>query len=253
MSGFLGCLFVLRTATLGVFFLFELLGYVFMFGYVSNDTTFPDVLSKQDETRYLEMHMNGDLHARDMLIVRNLRLVAHVAKRFNSSHKGYESDLISIGSIGLIKGIDTYKTDKDVKLATYVSKCISNEILMYLRQNKKNEGTISIEEIIGTDSEGNERLLSDILPDDVNIEEDVIQSVTIAIMVEMLGDTLNEKEQKIIKARYGIIDKNDEDLKDGKEYTQREIAEKMNISRSYVSRIEKKVLKKMNDELLKET
>lgn len=223
-----------------------------MFGYVCGGTTFPDVLSKEDEARYLELHMAGDPNARDILISHNLRLVAHVAKKFNGNNRGYEGDLISIGSIGLIKGIDTYKAEKDVKLATYVSKCIVNEILMHLRQSKKNEGTISIEEIIGTDSEGNERLLGDILPDDTNIEENVMKSMTISLMVAMLGEELTEKEQKIIKSRYGIIDKNDEDLKHGKEYTQREIADKLNISRSYVSRIEKRVLKKLNDMLPKE-
>ena len=230
----------------------HLLAHTFMFGYVCGGTTFPDVLSKEDEAKYLRLHMQGDREARDILIAHNLRLVAHVAKRFNGGNKGYESDLISIGSIGLIKGVDTFKLDKEVKLATYVSKCIANEILMYLRQSKKNEGTISIEEIIGTDAEGNERILGDILPDSTDIEEDVLKSVTLSVMVELLGEILTDKELKIIKARYGIIDKTDPDLLTGKEYTQKDIAKKLAISRSYVSRIEKRALKKMNDKLRRE-
>ena len=181
------------------------------------------------------------MEAKNILIERNLRLVVHIAKKF-SSIKDVE-DLISVGTIGLIKGIESFDYVKGTKLATYAARCIENEILMLIRNTKKTKNEVFLQDPIGTDKEGNEISLIDILnSSDDTIIDIVEQKLTIKKMYKKLNNILNEKEQIIIKLRYGLID--------GKIKTQKEIAKKLNISRSYVSRIEKKALSKLNKELL---
>lgn len=204
--------------------------------YVENKNSFPKPLTREKEVEYIKRASNGDKEAVELLIKHNLRLVAHIAKKYNNYPD--MDELISIGSIGLIKAINTYSLDKGTQLATYAAKCIENEILMMLRVNKKYRNNISLNEPIGTDKEGNEITLLDL----ISLEENsVINDVENAIMVEKLMDliknTLEKREYEIIKMRYG--------LNNMPALTQREVAEKFNISRSYISRIEKKALEKI--------
>ncbi len=196
----------------------------------------PPPLSKEDELNYLVKARSGDIEARNILIEHNLRLVVFLAKKYENTGFDIE-DLVSIGSIGLIKGINTYKIDKNIKLATYASRCIANEILMFLRKNKKKKVEISLEETLNYDAEGNELRLEDILgtEDDVvpNEFEHVLDKETLKKEINILAP----REKEIMTLRYG--------LNNTEEYTQKEVAEMLGISQSYISRIEKKIVKKL--------
>ena len=183
------------------------------------------------------MFQNGDLKARDKLIEHNLRLVVYLSKKYENTKVELE-DLVSIGTIGLIKGINTYKNDKNIKLATYASRCSDNEILMYLRKNKKRKADVSLDESLSFDSEGNELHLEDILGTEKDIvTKDLEENDMRKIMLKEIGK-LNERDKQIMVLRYG--------LNDTKEYTQKEVAELLGISQSYISRIEKKVISKIS-------
>jgi len=197
---------------------------------------FPNPLSAEVEAHYLALHENGDRVARQKLIEHNLRLVAHIVKKYETS-TGDKDDLISIGTIGLIKGIDSYSTGKGTKLATYAARCIENEILMMFRANKKKRNEVSLQDSIGFDKEGNEVSLIDVLADEKNdISEDIIKQLTIEKVWSHL-DVLTEREKEIIIRRFGLAGEDEE--------TQQEIAKSYSISRSYVSRIEKRALMKL--------
>ncbi len=205
-------------------------------GYISYNNAFKKPLSKEDEQKYLDLYFEGDMDARDKLIEHNLRLTAHIAKKFSLTNLDNE-ELISIGTVGLVKGINTYKQDKKTRLSTYVSRCIENEILMWIRNQKKYRGDLSLQQPLGIDKDGNEVTIEDKLYDnsrdvDVQVETDM----QIEEMKSVLEDVLTEDELQVIELRYGI---------NGDELTQREIAKIMGISRSYVSRIEKKALQKL--------
>jgi len=191
-------------------------------------------LSSEEEKRYVELFEAGDLSARDILIEHNLRLVAHIVKKYNQGDRDIE-DLISIGTVGLIKAIDTYKSGKGNKLSTYAAKCIENEILMTLRSERKYRREVSLFEPIGTDKEGNEIHLVDVIEGDT---KDVVGELYQASMIKKLfasvEDVLTPRELTILQLRYGLTDE--------EELTQREVAARLGISRSYVSRIEKKIL-----------
>ena len=221
---------------------FNIIANVILFtGYIVGNNSFPVPLTSSEEKEYINRFKSGDLNAKNILIERNLRLVVHIAKKF-SSIKEVE-DLISVGTIGLIKGIESFDYTKGTKLATYASRCIENEILMLIRNSKKNKNEVFLQEPIGVDKEGNEISLIDILNSGEDTIVDIVeQKLAIKKMYNKLNDILSEKEQIIIKLRYGLID--------GKIKTQKEIAKKLNISRSYVSRIEKKAIEKLNKELL---
>ena len=205
--------------------------------FVGSTDILPEPLSKEEEEKYVDMFQNGDLKARDKLIEHNLRLVVYLSKKYENTKVELE-DLVSIGTIGLIKGINTYKNDKNIKLATYASRCIDNEILMYLRKNKKRKADVSLDESLSFDSEGNELHLEDILGTEKDIvTKDLEENDMRKIMLKEIG-TLNERDKQIMVLRYG--------LNDTKEYTQKEVAELLGISQSYISRIEKKVISKIS-------
>ncbi len=215
--------------------MFWFLSHFFMFSYVTSTNTFLKPLSAKEEEKYLKKYFEGSKEAKDVLIERNLRLVAHISKKYSNFYDS--EDLISIGTIGLIKGISTFNPEKATKLATYIARCIENEILMFLRSSKKHQGTLYLQEPMGYDFDGNEVCIEDKLFDEKeNIEEKVETKIQIEFLLKKLDYVLEEKELYIIKKRYGI---------DTIEETQREIAKTMGISRSYVSRIEKKALKKL--------
>nr|WGD91655.1 RNA polymerase sporulation sigma factor SigK [Bacillus subtilis] len=208
---------------------------VFLVSYVKNNA-FPQPLSSDEEKKYLELMAKGDEHARNMLIEHNLRLVAHIVKKFENTGEDAE-DLISIGTIGLIKGIESYSAGKGTKLATYLARCIENEILMHLRSLKKTKKDVSLHDPIGQDKEGNEISLIDVLKSE---NEDVIDTIQLNMELEKVKqyiDILDDREKEVIVGRFGL------DLK--KEKTRREIAKELGISRDYVSRIEKRALMKM--------
>ena len=202
---------------------------------------FDSPLSKEDEQMYIERHLKGDKDARNKLIEHNLRLVAHIVKKYES--KGNTDDLISIGTIGLIKGIDSYRPQKKVKLTTYAAKCAENEILMYFRSNKKYNNNISLNDVIGHDKDGGDITLIDVLKEETESPIKTIEyNDNIAHLSKYLT-VLNKRELEIIKMRYGLLNTS--------EKTQKEIAKKLGISRSYVSRIEKRSLIKMLREFIK--
>ena len=214
---------------------------IFFTGSYGNNV-FPPPLSSEEEDKYVDLMLQGDKNARNILIEHNLRLVAHIVKKFDS--KSTETDdLISIGTIGLIKGVDTYKKTPKVKITTYAARCIQNEILMYYRSNKKNQFTVSLNDSIGYDKEGNEINLVDMLEDK---SEDILDTIQIKDNINLLNKymkKLNKREKEIIIKRYGL--NNEKDL------TQKEIADSLGISRSYVSRIEKRALTKILREFIK--
>ena len=203
---------------------------------------FPKPLSEEEETRYLDRYKNGDTQARNILIEHNLRLVAHVAKKYTAGGRFSSidfDDIVSIGTIGLIKGIDSFNTDKNVRLATYTARCIENEILMYIRSSKKYMNDVFLQDPVGHDFDGNEITVMDIVKtDDDPVPEQVSTKMEIIQMLDDMKEVLDDRERKIIYLRYA--------LGGGDEVTQREIAKMMNISRSYVSRIEKKALGKIS-------
>ncbi len=214
--------------------------YLFTGSYSNN--VFPDPLSKEDEEECLRQMKMGNKKARNKLIEHNLRLVAHIVKKFESKNNDND-DLISIGTIGLIKGIDTYKDKHGTRITTYCARCIENEILMYFRSNKKNDKNISINESIGYDKDGNEITFIDILK---TPNPDFIDDIYIKDNIKLLQrymSNLTEREKLIIAKRYGLLGSD--------EMTQKEIASELKISRSYVSRIEKRALTKMLREFIK--
>lgn len=203
---------------------------------------FPEPLSSEEEEECINKMMEGDKESRDKLIEHNLRLVAHIVKKFDA--KGSDTDdLISIGTIGLIKGIDSYKPSKNTKITTYASRCIQNEILMYYRATKKMNNDVSLSDSIGYDKEGNEINLIDVLKDKTEDMADAMHLQELLDKLSVFIDILTPREKKIIEKRYG--------LNNTKEMTQKEIAKEMHISRSYVSRIEKRALTKILKEFLK--
>lgn len=223
------------------FSILSFLQYIFMFSYISNENVFPKQLTEEEEEKYLKEIENGNEEAKNILIERNLRLVAHIVKKYNNYNKDSE-DLISIGTIGLIKAINTFKAKKGTKLATYAGKCIENEILMYIRSSKKHLKDLYLQDPLGTDKDGNEVTLQDKVADDaMSIDEEVNLKMQIKFLYEKIKSVLKEREKTIIEMRYGLLN--------GKEFTQKDIAKKLGISRSYVSRIEKKALEKLNQEM----
>lgn len=212
--------------------------FVVLCGYMINSNSFPKPLSKEEEEECLKLYSEGDEKARNILIERNLRLVAHIVKKYNNTGKDTD-DLISIGTIGLIKAISTYNSSKGTRLATYAARCIENEILMTIRSSKKIKVELSLHEPIGMDKEGNEINLLDILGSEV---DEVLNEVYLKLQVKKLYKAINQvlkdREKVIIELRYGLVD--------GCCKTQREIAAVLGISRSYVSRIETRALGKLN-------
>lgn len=212
--------------------------------YVGGAQTLPPPLSPEDEDKAIEGLRSGDDKARSLLIEHNLRLVVYIAKKFENTGISVE-DLTSIGAIGLIKAVNTYNTDKQIRLATYASRCIENEILMYLRRTAKIKSEVSFEEPLKVDWDGNALLLSDILGTDADIVyRDMDERDDISVLRKLI-ENLNPREREIIKLRYGV------DCK--KELTQKEVADKLNISQSYISRLEKKIIKKLQKEMSKVT
>jgi RNA polymerase sporulation-specific sigma factor len=214
---------------------------IFLTAYITNNSSFPQPLNDKEEEYYLKKLKEGDLLAKNVLVERNLRLVAHIVKKY--SYPGKEvDDLISIGTVGLIKAIDSFDVAKGTRLATYAAKCIENEILMLIRNNKKTKGEIYLQDPIGIDKEGNEISLLDVLSSD---EDSIIEIVESKIQVKKLyakmNTCLSQREKSVVEMRYGLLE--------GKPKTQREIAKILGISRSYVSRIEKRALKKLYKEL----
>ncbi len=222
-------------------FLAFLSSALFMVGYIQSSNLFPEPLTSEEESIYLDRFMNGDEEARNILIERNLRLVAHVCKKYSGTNIDND-DLISIGTIGLIKGLNSFKKDKGVRFATYASKCIDNEILMYLRNIKKIGAEVPLNEPIGKDKDDNEISLIDILENDErNIEDEIDLKMKIKMMYEKIKELLKGRERTIIELRFGL---------DGnKPKTQNQIAEMLGISRSYVSRIETKAIGKLAKEI----
>jgi len=213
--------------------IFYKVGSVF---YIGATDILPEPLTKEEEDYYVKLKEEGDIKAKEKLIEHNLRLVVFLAKKYENTGIDLE-DLVSIGNIGLIKGINTFSSNKNIKLATYASRCIDNEILMYLRKNKKIKSEVSIDQALSLDGEGNELHLEDIIGTEKdliqnNIEENDDKKV---IIKEILG--LKPRDKEIMILRYGLLG-NDE-------YTQKEVAEKLGISQSYISRIEKKVIKRL--------
>ncbi len=212
---------------------------VLLTSYVSMGNSFPQPLNEEEEAHYLVLFENGDPTAKNILVEHNLRLVAHIVKKYNTAGCSPD-DLISIGTIGLIKAVNTYNRRKEVRLATYAAKCIENEILMHLRMSKKCKVEVSLNDPIGTDKDGNEISFNDILGSDV---DDIIEGLDTKIKVKKLykaiRELLSEREQTVIVKRFG--------LDGGPCRTQREVAKHLCISRSYVSRIEKKAIMKLKD------
>ena len=213
----------------------------FAVGYIANNSLFPEALSSEEEKKYIQMMSKGDEEARNILIEHNLRLVAHVCKKYANSNVD-QDDLISIGSIGLIKGINSYDVHKNIKLSTYISKCIDNEILMYLRSIKNLNSEVYLEDPIGKDKDDNTITLKEILEnDDKPIEEEIELKLRIKKLYEKIKSSLQERERTILELRFG--------LNGAEPQTQHEIAKEMGISRSYVSRIETKAINKLAKEI----
>lgn len=217
-----------------------LLGGVLLMLRLSPGGSFPSPLSVEEERRYLMLWQDGDVAARNVLVEHNLRLVAHIIKKYYTQTNDME-DLISIGTIGLIKGINTYKPDRGIRLATYASRCIENEILMHFRSQKKTMGDVSLSDVLDTDGDGNSLSLMDVLAQDDEMSDRIGELELCGKLKALVSSALNDREARIIKLRYGL---------DGSPpMTQRETAKVCGISRSYVSRIEKKALAKLKAEL----
>ena len=206
--------------------------------YIGSSEKLPPPLDSIEEKRLLLLTYHGDEEAKNKLIEHNLRLVVFLAKKYDNT--GYEmEDLISIGTIGLIKGISTYKLDKNIKLATYASRCISNEILMFLRKNKKRKKELSLEDSLNYDNEGNELHLEDVLGTDYDIVSDEYERQVEKNMLTKELNKLGDRDKQIMILRYG--------LNNGESYTQKEVADILGISQSYISRIEKKVIRNIKE------
>ena len=210
---------------------------VFFFASIAGDT-FPKPLSKEDERKYLIAFKNGDMQAKEILIKHNLRLVAHIVKKYQGAYDN--DDLISVGTIGLVKAINTYDLSKGAQLATYTARCIENEILMLLRANKKYKANVSISEIVGCDKDGNELSLMDLLSiDEESVLSQVEQSLFYEKLLKTIKECLSEREYTVILLRFG--------LKGNRPLCQREVSSLLKISRSYISRIEKRAIEKLKD------
>lgn len=233
----------MEPASFAALVLSVLRGLTVLAAYIVNNNAFPQPLSEEEEARYLEELRQGSEQARTVLIERNLRLVAHIVKKFDNTGEDSD-DLISIGTVGLIKAIATFNAGKGTRLATYAARCIENEVLMYLRSLRKTRGEMSLYDPIGVDKEGNEITLIDVL----GTEPDIVpEQVGKAFEEQLLHEKLNKlggKERKVLELRYGLLG--------GARKTQREIARMLGISRSYVSRIEKKAVRKLSKELYSE-
>ncbi len=225
--------------TLSGFFAF-LKSAIFVVGYIQSSNLFPEPLSSEEEKNCIERMKNGDDEARNILIERNLRLVAHVSKKYATTNID-QDDLISIGTIGLIKGINSFNPDKNIRLATYVARCIENEILMFLRSSKKTKSEVYLNEPIGKDKDDNEVTLMDVLEtEEKSVEEEIDLKMKVKKLYQKMKEVLKDREKAILELRFG--------LNGGKPKTQNEIASMMGISRSYVSRIETKAIGKLNKE-----
>lgn len=212
--------------------------------YIGGSQTLPPPLSVEEETETIKRLANGDKEAKKTLVERNLRLVVYISKKFENTGIGIE-DLISIGTIGLMKAINTYDTNKNIKLATYASRCIENEILMYLRRSNRFKSEISIDEPLNKDCDGNELLLSDILGTDSEITSKRLEDEVDKTLLKASISKLNNRERNIMELRFGFIT--------GNEKTQKEVADMLGISQSYISRLEKKIIGKMRKEILSKT
>ena len=212
--------------------------------YINGSDTLPPPLSKEEEAKAFAELAENSSQARETLIVHNLRLVVYIAKKFESTGTGVE-DLISIGTIGLIKAVNTFRPDKKIKLATYASRCIENEILMHLRRSNRLKSEISIDEPLNQDGDGNELLLSDILGTDDDITSRGIEDEVDKKLLKASISKLNSREKNIMELRFGF--------KTGTEKTQKEVADMLGISQSYISRLEKKIINKMKKEILSKT
>ena len=212
--------------------------------YIAGAQTLPPPLEPEEEEKLLIKLSNKDIEARQILVERNLRLVVYIAKKFENTGIGIE-DLISIGTIGLMKAINTFNTEKKIKLATYASRCIENEILMYLRRSNKIKGEISIDEPLNQDGDGNELLLSDILGTDNDVTSRRIEDEVDKSLLRASMEKLNKREKDIMELRFGF--------NTGSEKTQKEVADMLGISQSYISRLEKKIINKMKKEILSKT
>ncbi len=210
--------------------------------YINGSETLPPPLSKEEENIIMKKIMDGDNNAREPLIVHNLRLVVYIAKKFESPSAGAE-DLISIGTIGLIKAVNTFSPEKNIKLATYASRCIENEILMFLRKSSQLKNEVSIDEPLNTDWDGNELLLCDILGSDPDTVNNNIENELEKKLVLNAVSKLNDRECLIMELRFGLNGK--------KEHTQKQVADRLGISQSYISRLEKKIIKHLKHELEK--
>ena len=210
--------------------------------YIGGSDTLPPALSREEEAALLARLDAGEEEVRQTLIERNLRLVVYIARRFENTGINIE-DLISIGTIGLIKSINTYRTDKNIKLATYASRCIENEILMYLRKNASQRGEVSLDEPLNTDWDGNELLLSDVLGTDPDVVMRPIEADVDRQLLAAALEKLSEREREIIVLRFGLGGR--------KEQTQKEVADRLGISQSYISRLEKRIISRLKREILK--
>lgn len=208
--------------------------------FIGSADKLPAPLSKEDEIKYVTLSIDGDENAKNKLIEHNLRLVVFLAKKYENTGVDLE-DLVSIGSVGLIKGVNTYKLDKNIKLATYASRCIENEILMYLRKNSRSHSEISIEEPLNIDWEGNELLLGDVLGTDTDSVSGSLETEMEITVLKNAVNRLAPREREIMELRFG--------LRGGEEYTQKQVADVLGISQSYISRLEKKILKRLKKEL----
>ena len=219
--------------------LFFLQDALFLLGYLAQGSAFPKPLSRDEEAALLAQMEAGSAEAREKLIAHNLRLCAHIARKYTVP--GYDQDdLISIGTVGLIKGVNTFKAGSGTQLSTYCARCIENEILMCLRANQKRKGEMSLQEPIGTDSEGNEVTLIDVLGTDADeVHGHVERRISLEAVRRLVNECLHGRECTVIRMRYGLLD--------GRAYGQQEVADKLGISRSYVSRIEKKALEQLKE------
>ncbi len=210
--------------------------------YINGADTLPPPLPAEEEAEYIAALAAGDEGAKNKLIEHNLRLVVYIARKFENTGIGIE-DLISIGTIGLIKAIGTFKTDKNIKLATYASRCIENEILMYLRKNSSRKAEVSIDEPLNVDYDGNELLLSDVLGTDEDVVFKSVEDEADRIILHKAMSHLSERERKIMEFRFGFLT--------GCEHTQKDVADMLGISQSYISRLEKKIISRLKKEIMR--
>ena len=210
--------------------------------YIGGSTVLPSPLTKEEEEKYLKLLSQGDDYARSILIERNLRLVVYIARKFENTGINIE-DLISIGTIGLIKAVNTFDVDRNIKLATYASRCIENELLMYLRRTSRMRQEISFDEPLNVDWDGNELLLSDVLGTDPDIITKQLESAVDKDLLKKALSGLNDRERKIMTLRFGLQNKSRK--------TQKDVADLLGISQSYISRLEKKIIKQLKHEFKK--